>query len=628
MSGTSTVRGDDVFGHTVRAMVRSRMPLQTQMLWRQQPLRAYLGVAATLCVSLAACSTDSPVAPHAGAPHTSYQVAAIACAYANGDVTVKCAQYAEASSRTLSGALAQLRNHPAPSVAGVLRPTGTVHTRTGVRDVYFGQQGVDVFVATDSVRYDGTYFRFFATIQNLSTEPLGSADGRTPSSDSIIVFFSQMPTVTSGSGSITVDSVAGYNTFTASNQPYYQYPGLLPSNGTSPPVDWVFALPPTVQGFNFDVYVSAQVPDTSSGALSIPPHAFDSLAVGEAHSCAIRPGNHEYCWGFNAYGAMGIGESAPVTTPRGVLGNLGIQSISSGSEISCALATGGAYCWGDNLSGELGDGTTTDRAEPVVTPPPSGSGSFSDLAAGTDFSCGVTTSSAAYCWGDDYTGQLGTGSATLALQPSPQAVAGGALQLVRVTTGAAHACGLTAGGTAYCWGANFDGELGTGNNVSTATPTAVNTSVVSQFSSIAAGTNFTCGIDLALQHAYCWGANVYGSLGTGSAGASANTPQLVAGTFSRVTAGGYHACAIAPGGIAYCWGSNANGQLGNGTTTDNASPRQVSGTNMYTAIGAGFAHTCALVAGGATYCWGDNSSGQIGDGTFNQRNTPTAVLLP
>ncbi len=602
------------------------MALQTRVLWRRLSLRACLGGAATLCVSLAACSSDSPVAPHAATPHTSYQVVAIACAYANGDVAVKCAQYAEASSRTLAGALAELRNHPAPSVASLLRPTGTVRTRMGVRDVYFGQQGVDVFVAADSVRYDGTYFRFFATIQNLSTEPLGSADGRTPSSDSIMVFFSQLPTVTSGSGSITVDSVAGYNTFTASNQPYYQYPGLLPSNATSPPVDWVFGLPPTVQAFNFDVDVAAQVPDTSSGALSIPAHAFDSLAVGEAHSCAIRPGNHEYCWGFNAYGAMGIGESAPVTTPRGVLGNLSIKSISSGSEFSCALATGGAYCWGDNLSGELGDGSTTDRGQPVVTTPPSGS--FSDLAAGTDFSCGVA-SGTAYCWGDNYTGQLGTGSATLTLQPSPQAVASGGRQFpLGVTAGAAHACGLTAGGNAYCWGANADGELGTGNNTSTAAPTAVSTSVL--FASLVAGTNFTCGLDMT-GNAYCWGANVYGSLGTGSMGTSANTPQPVAGglQFSKLTAGGYHACGITtPSGAAYCWGSNANGQLGNGTTNDNASPQQVSGTNAYTAIGAGFAHTCALVASGGTYCWGDNSSGQIGDGTFNQRLTPTAVLLP
>jgi alpha-tubulin suppressor-like RCC1 family protein len=602
------------------------MPLRTQVLWRRLSLRASLGTAAIVCIALAACSGESPLAPHPASPKSSYSASAIACSYSHGDPKVLCAEYAHSDSRTLAGALATLRQHAPPTAAiGVLRPTGSVRTAMGSRDVYFGQQGVDVFVGTDSVTYDGSStFKFMATIQNLSTEPLGSADGRTPSSDSIIVFFSLVPVVTSGTGSITVEDVAGTNTFTASNQPYYEYPGLLPSNGTSVPVAWVFGLPPTVMAFNFDVYVAAQVPDTGGGALTIPAHAFDSLAVGEAHTCAIRPGNHEYCWGFNAYGAMGTGESGPATTPRGVLGNLSMQTITSGSEFSCALAAGGAYCWGDNTSGEVGDGSTTDRGEPALTTSPSGS--FSEIAAGTDFSCGVAGGTT-YCWGDDYTGQLGTGAMTLTLQTSPQALASGAPQFTRVVTGAAHACGLTASNTAYCWGANADGELGTGNNISTASPTVVSTSVM--FSSLVAGTNFTCGLDMA-NNAFCWGANVYGSLGTGAAGASANTPQPVTGGlhFTKLTAGGYHACGITSSGAAYCWGGNNNGQLGNGTTTDNATPQPVSGAFAFTAIGAGFAHTCALVSGGATYCWGDNSSGQVGDGTFNQRPSPTAVLLP
>jgi alpha-tubulin suppressor-like RCC1 family protein len=594
------------------------------MLWRLFSLRASLGAGTTLCALLVACSGESPVAPHPGGPKSAFEVAAIACSGNMQGINVLCAEYAHVNSRTLAGALAVLRSHPAPSMPiSALRPTGSVRTPVGVRDVYFGQQGVDVFVGTSNVTYSGGIFTVPATVQNLSTEPLGSADGRTPSSDSIIVFFSQLPVVTSGSGTITVDSTAGTGTFTAANQPYYQYPGLLPSNATSSPVDWVFSVPGTVQAFNFDVYVAAQVPDTSSGALAIPAHAFNSLAVGEAHTCAIRPGNHEYCWGFNAYGAIGINESGPVSTPRGVLGNLGIQSITSGSEFSCALTTGGAYCWGDNLSGEVGDGSTLDRGEPVATSP--SSGSFSDIAGGTDFSCGVA-SGTAYCWGDNYTGQLGTGTASLTLQTSPHPVASGAPQFVSVTVGAAHACGLTSGGAAYCWGANADGELGTGNNTSTATPTLVSGGVM--FAALAAGANFTCGFDLT-GNAYCWGANVWGSLGTGTSGASANTPQHVAGglQFSKLTAGGYHACGIAANG-AYCWGANDSGQLGNGTRNDNASPQLVSGAYAFTAIGAGFAHTCAVVGSGGTYCWGDNSSGQIGDGTFTQRLTPTAVLLP
>jgi alpha-tubulin suppressor-like RCC1 family protein len=604
------------------------MPSQHLMLWRRRALRASFGAATSGCVvlGLAACTDSLPVAPRPASPHSTYVASAIACLYKRGDVTIFCAEYAHASARTLAGALSTLRGSPVPVFGplGAPKPTGTQRTPTGTRDVYFGQQGIDVFVATDTATLTDTIFSVPATIQNLSTEPLGTADGRTPSSDSIIVFFSQLPVVTAGIGTVNVYDPTGYSTFTAANQPYYQYPGLLPSNATSPPVNWQFSFQSGVQGFDFAVYVAAQVPDTSAAALAIPAHAFDILAVGEAHTCAIRPGDHEYCWGFNAYGALGIQESSPITIPEGVLGNLGMESITAGAEFSCGLATTGAFCWGDNLSGEIGDGTTIDRGEPAMTSPPSG-GAFGAIAAGTDFSCGLV-SGAAYCWGDNYAGQLGNGTTTSAA--SPTAVFG-TTQFQTITVGAFHACGLSSG-TAYCWGANTDGELGNGttDSLPTTKPTPVSTTTL--FATLVAGTDFTCALDNN-GNAWCWGTNAYGQLGIGTAGGSASTPVQVTGGyhFTQLTAGAYHACGITTSnGPTYCWGSNYTGQLGDGTTNDHAAPEQVASTYVFTTIGAGFGHTCALVNGGDTYCWGDNSSGQIGDGTFTQRLSPTAVLLP
>lgn len=599
------------------------MPSQYPVLWRRRSLRAALGSVAAGCIALGACTDTLPVAPRSAAPKSAYLASAITCRYTRGAVSLACAEYTHANASTLAGALAALRGHRAPAItAEALTPTGTQRTPTGMRDVYFGEQGIDVFIATDTAHFSGNIFQVPATVQNLSTEPLGTADGRTASSDSIIVFFSELPVVTSGIGTVSVYEPTGYNLFTAANQPYYEYPGLLPSNATSPPVTWQFQVDAGVQGFGFAVYVAAQVPDTSAAGLSIPAHAFDSLAVGEAHSCAIRPGNHEYCWGFNAYGALGIQESSPITVPEGVLGNLSMESITAGAEFSCGLAVTGTYCWGDNLSGEIGDGTTIDRGEPVLATPPVG-GAFSVIKGGTDFTCGLV-SGAAYCWGDNYTGQLGT-SAT-ASASTPQAVQG-SYQFASLTVGAFHACGLTSDGTAYCWGANADGELGTGNTTTSFMPVAVIT--MTKFSSLAAGTNFTCGLDLA-NNAWCWGANMYGALGSGTVGGSASTPQQVSGSlqFTQLAAGAYHVCGIATSKVAYCWGSNATGQLGNGTTTDYAAPQPVGGSYSFSAIGAGFGHSCALTPSGSTYCWGDNSSGQIGDGTFTMRLSPTAVPLP
>jgi alpha-tubulin suppressor-like RCC1 family protein len=57
----------------------------------------------------------------------------------------------------------------------------------------------------------------------------------------------------------------------------------------------------------------------------------------------------------------------PSMTPKRVLGEHTFQTVVGGTWNACGLtAEGVAYCWGRNNYGQLGDGTTEDRAEPVV----------------------------------------------------------------------------------------------------------------------------------------------------------------------------------------------------------------------------------------------------------------------
>jgi len=49
----------------------------------------------------------------------------------------------------------------------------------------------------------------------------------------------------------------------------------------------------------------------------------------------------------------------------------------------------------------------------------------------------------------------------------------GGLTFAAVSPGADHTCGVTPSGAAYCWGDNGSGELGNGTTMSSLTPVAV-----------------------------------------------------------------------------------------------------------------------------------------------------------
>jgi alpha-tubulin suppressor-like RCC1 family protein len=94
---------------------------------------------------------------------------------------------------------------------------------------------------------------------------------------------------------------------------------------------------------------------------------------------------------------------------------------------------------------------------------------FAIVEAGTRHTCGVTVENTAYCWGQEFQGELGDGppaipnptSADL-IRATPSRVAGG-LAFTAVSAGAlGHSCGLTADHRTFCWGANDFGQLGAG----------------------------------------------------------------------------------------------------------------------------------------------------------------------
>lgn len=193
--------------------------------------------------------------------------------------------------------------------------------------------------------------------------------------------------------------------------------------------------------------------------------------------------------------------------------------------------------------------------------------------------------------------------------------------------GDGHGCALT-GASAYCWGSNdFWGEMGDGVFSGPKLPALVIGGV--SFTSISTGGLHTCALTASGQ-AYCWGRDQFGELGTNQGVPSpverTATPTPVTGalSFNAITVGYSHSCALTSAGAAYCWGLNADGQLGDGTNTDENAPTPVAGNHAFKAISAGDYHTCAIDFINETYCWGRNDFGQVG-GSPGNVNFPRAI---
>lgn len=399
----------------------------------------------------------------------------------------------------------------------------------------------------------------------------------------------------------------------------------------------------------------------------LPDAPITALAAGAQHVCALIQGDI-WCWGDNQYGQLGSGQSGgrsfiPVRV-KGVNGTA--TRIAAGDYHSCAVINGGLSCWGNNFYGQLGTGDDTDRLQPVPVQAPSGI--VGGLSAGPLHNCAIIEN-AAWCWGSNQSGQIGTGATGIAEYLAvPVDQLGGGID--EVSAGSAHSCARR-GGNVFCWGDNSYGQLGIGNTVPRLTPTVIDN--LPPALSIVAGAQHSCAriadgvycwgdstygqlgfpfpttfprripglgptLELATRnthgcarsadgHAVCWGFNINGQLGDGSADLR-TAPVQLAGSYgvpALVVAGLNHTCAAVAGGVQ-CWGYNGYGNLGRGSQTLNeSSPGPAQGImTRPDSLAAGSNHTCAAVSG-ALLCWGDNAKGQLGTGQTTQRRVPTPV---
>ena len=243
-----------------------------------------------------------------------------------------------------------------------------------------------------------------------------------------------------------------------------------------------------------------------------------------------------------------------------------------------------------------------DLGDPVVANP---------IAGGTTTACAILKDTSLRCWGGNSDGQ--------AVPPAGK-------DFLSVALGGYHGCAIKKDKSVVCWGDNHflqstvggttcspDPDTSTTTNIcpESATPTIPRAIAAVD---VSAGKFHTC-VVLVNREIACWGLNVDMNgkpagqasppvdcgatirLCARSRARAAGLPPIETG-YTRVSAGGYHTCALSSQSTIRCWGANWAGQADAPFTTG------------FKAVSAGRTHTCALNGSGAITCWGENGDGR------------------
>lgn len=345
------------------------------------------------------------------------------------------------------------------------------------------------------------------------------------------------------------------------------------------------------------------------------------LTLGGDHSCALFQNGALKCWGDNKHGQIGPYPDSTIGDDPADLGkNLptiltGVTEVAAGAQHTCALKDEAVQCWGDNSNKQLGPdavGTARSRPGPVEL-----GGKVKAICAGRTWSAALMGDQTVKLWGVHETAN-----------PDGSVVRfPGFERIQQIACGSTWICGLDDTKQPFCLAPSANGVSDTA--------TAVDRSAVpdTQFDQLAVGESAAC--VLGGTAAYCWGANFNGQL-------ALLVPNLVedgparsdpGGPARFVATGGGVSCFALTNGEVRCWGSDLlQGALGQPEiTSPYPEGRNIGGFEgdsgadlpaiklgqgvRARSVATNGTHTCALLEDSRIKCWGRNSSGQLGIGT-------------
>lgn len=262
-------------------------------------------------------------------------------------------------------------------------------------------------------------------------------------------------------------------------------------------------------------------------------------------------------------------------------------AISKSKTHFCAITEGNlAQCWGQNDQGQLNFPEDLPNRY------------FSSITAGLGYTCGILFDDKTIrCWGNLTEGR---------------ALPAGAItnDSAQISAGIDHTCALVIGPMGIrnpaCWGIDKAGEV-----------TGVETRTGANLTQIEAGGNFTCALYAIGKQIICWGDETYSA--TAVPADERGSPL----TFTTMSAGQYHACAIQASGKPVCWGYefSEDGEIPLVSPDKNPAviPEAIAGLNMVE-ISAGKNASCAIEeTTHQIHCWGQLRL-EIPEAEFGYRN--------
>ena len=363
-----------------------------------------------------------------------------------------------------------------------------------------------------------------------------------------------------------------------------------------------------------------------------------AVSSGSSYTHILLSDGSVRATGNNVYNQLGLYNGVNVNLLRYL--NINVTFISTGNDfIAVIKSDGSVWTKGTNYYGQLGTGDTTSRSVFTKVYTPSNGVKCTLVSCGQSNTLMLLSDGSVKAVGDNSYGQLGTGDTTsvTVFKTVYNHTLKNNIKCTAISSGYYHTLLLLSDGSVEAVGANWYGQLGTGDTTSLTVFTKVYTP-----SGGVTCKGITCGqytslILLSDGSVKAVGPNWYGQLGTGNTTSLSVFTTVYDPTVNNniectlITCGAYHSQILLADGSVKASGTNNWGQLGNNSITNvtvftKVYNPDVNNNIKCTAIACGFYHTQILLSDGSVKATGYNGQGALGNGNYIQQQIFVTML--